>query len=75
MPNLTRSAHAVCPFYEKSEKNYVRCECVIGGARLLHVFDTERTCKMHFEKFCCSYDYVRCPYALMLIGIWDQSDG
>ena len=75
MPNLTRSAHAVCPFYEVSEKNYVRCECVIGGARLLHVFESVRECEQHAQEYCCTFAYRKCPYALMLIGLYDESDG
>lgn len=74
MPNRVRDASAVCPFYQSSEKNIIRCECAIGGARLWHVFGTNKEAERHWLDFCASYCYRGCPYALMLIGVYDESE-
>lgn len=73
MPNNTRDGRAVCPFFETSQKNYIRCECVIGGdARLMHVFDNSAIAAEYVLEFCCTYEYTSCPYAHMLINAYDE---
>lgn len=72
MPNRPRDASAICPFYQKSEKNIISCECAIGGARLWHVFPGKAAAEQHWLNFCASYCYRGCPYALMLIGIYED---
>lgn len=74
--NPRRDAGAICPFYEKSHKNVIRCECIIGGtARLWHVFETNEETEKHWEEYCATFRYRKCPYALMLIGLYEESDG
>ena len=70
--NPRRDAGAICPFYEKSDKTVIRCECAIGGARLWHVFATKKEAEQHWLNFCASYCYLGCPYAQMLIGLYDR---
>ena len=75
MPNRTRDAGAVCPFYMSSEKNMISCECAIGGTRLWHAFSSCREAENHWLNFCCSYCYLGCPYAQMLIGLYEDGEG
>lgn len=73
MPNNVRDGRAICPFYETSQKNYIRCECVIGGdARLMHVFGTYQEAAEYVLENCCTYDYLQCPYAHMLINAYTE---
>lgn len=73
MPNTRRDGQAICPFYEHSDKNIIRCECAIGGSRLMHVFGSTEECEDHVQSFCCAYAYLGCPYAEMLI--WEYDTG
>lgn len=74
MPNDTRDGRAMCPFYTRSKADYISCECAIGGARLLHVFGSVKEAKDHLEEYCNTFGYLRCPYAMMLIRGYDQSE-
>lgn len=70
--NPRRDAGAICPFYEKSHKNIIRCECAIGGSRLWHVFADTHEAETHWLGYCATYGYIRCPYARMLIGMYEE---
>jgi hypothetical protein len=74
MPNNVRDGRAVCPFYETSAKNRIRCECVIGGARLHHVFPTAQDAEEYLARFCCTYEYVACRYCALLCEMYEGSE-
>lgn len=74
MPNNARDGRAVCPFYETSVKNRIRCECVIGGARLQHVFPTGEDAEQYLARFCNTMDYVECRYCAMLCEMYEKAE-
>jgi len=74
MPNRSRDAGAICPFYVKAEKNIISCECAIGGARVWHVFESRELADRHYFDFCASMCYLGCPYAMMLCGMYEKED-
>ena len=74
VPNDARDGRAMCPFYQRSKGDYICCECVIGGARLLHMFASRAEALGHMQEYCNTFGYVRCPYAMMLIGLYEKSE-
>ena len=70
MPNDPRAGRAVCPFYQKSKDNYISCECAIGGTRILHMFADREEAETHLTNYCNTLAYTRCPYAIMLVGLY-----
>ena len=70
MPNDVIAGRAICPFFKKAEKNWICCECAIGGSRLMHVFPSRAKQEEHVDGYCCAFAYVRCEYAMMLIGMY-----
>lgn len=74
MPNKERDGKAICPFYETSDRQWIRCECVIGGARLNHIFPTNADAEEYLRRYCDSYDYVQCRYCALLCQMYEGTE-
>lgn len=66
MPNLSRSARAVCPFFKRSVDEQIQCESAMRCVTL-HRFRSVQRAEDHLRRYCNTYDWQRCPYARLLI--------
>lgn len=72
MPHRTRDGIAICPFYQKSERNTITCDSVIDEARVNFVFPNTDKAEDHFVNFCATFCYQGCPYAQLLADMPDN---
>ena len=74
MPKEIKEKYIVCPFfrYRKSGKdNTIRCEGTTEGQTAELVFSRLSKKKEWQKEYCCSFSYLRCPYAKMLDDMWE----
>ena len=61
------SVHAVCAYYENSDKMTITCEGFIPGTVCRQCFGSIDAKKAHFKTYCAQMQcYTRCPTAQML---------
>lgn len=75
MPSYgVKEKYIICPFYKKdkeSKKNSIRCEGAVDKQTTELVFSCLSK-KIDWQKsYCCSFSYLRCPYAKMLDDMWE----
>ena len=68
------NGHAICPFWEKSWEQNIRCEACIEHAHFIMRFSDKEKRQRHEEKYCNSYGWEKCKYAAMLQREYDEMD-
>lgn len=59
--NDSISARAICPFFRRAEKQFVRCEGMEPGQRVEIGFRSKSKHKGWLDRYCCSYNFGCCP--------------
>lgn len=70
--NRAENARAKCPYYADAEKNRIRCESCVKGARLYFTFGRMETLARHRQRYCDSYRWYECPYAEARTREWEE---
>jgi hypothetical protein len=71
MSNHPRNTNAVCPYYKKSENNYIECEGLIKNARTRELFDTVQDLEIWMARYCDQFSWDSCPHACVMNKIYD----
>lgn len=74
MPNISKHAKVICPFFAGGDHNYIRCETTIPGSWLRYIFLNNTICQNWMDKYCCTRGWEDCPYANMLLQKYEQED-
>lgn len=66
----------ICPYYVNQNKYALICEGILEEAYSLSMnrFGTVTKKKNHMDKYCCCYDYKKCPYAAVMEGIYGGNE-
>lgn len=76
MPN-DRSVNMICPYYMGEEKSRIFCEgCISDYARVDNVyrFRNDVAKEKHMWKYCATYDYGKCAYAMYKDTTYDRKN-
>lgn len=74
MPNISKHAKVICPFFSGGERNYLCCESSIPGTWLRYMFHNNAMCDRWMDKYCCTREWGECPYAKMLGWKYDGEE-
>lgn len=55
--------YAICPFYNSHSDKRIRCEGFREDIVISASFTTKPERKEHYDKYCASFDYEKCPLA------------
>ena len=65
-------AKAICPYYKQFKKQEIICEGIIDNTAIHIGFGNVHDLRRHVKKYCCHYDYEKCPVAKMLTEKYDE---
>lgn len=68
------NSEALCPFWEKSWEQNIRCETCVTHARLLLRFSSKEARQQHEGAYCNRHEWRQCGYARMLLREYDEED-
>ena len=73
MPTPENNA-AICPFWEKSWEQNIRCECCIQHAILVMRFSDKEKRLRYEDRYCNRYAWQECRYARLLLKKYEDED-
>lgn len=66
----------ICPYYVNQNKYALICEGILEETYSfgMNRFNTVTKKKNHVDKYCCSYDFKKCPYAAIMENIYGGNE-